>query len=121
MSLLTGLHSFGRVPLVPATAVAFAVAVVVNYSLNHVWAFDVDGLSWRRFARYGVLVAVNLGLTLALVAGLTDAGVYYLVAKGIAVVLGAVINFTGYRYWVFSETRRRPLSQVSTEAASAVA
>jgi putative flippase GtrA len=109
------------VVLVLATAVSFAASVVVNYSLNHVWSFDAGRLSWRRLSRYGVLVAVNLALTLALVGGLTELGVFYLVAKGIAVVLGAVINFTGYRYWVFSETRRRPLSQVSTETASAAA
>jgi putative flippase GtrA len=48
-----------------------------------------------------VLVAINLGLTLGIVTGLSSLGVYYLIAKVIAVVIGAGINFTGYRKWVF--------------------
>lgn len=101
VSLLALLHSALTVALVPATLIAFAASLVVNYSLNHVWAFDVNGLVWTRLSRYAVLVVINLGLTLGIVTGLTSIGVYYLIAKAIAVLLGAAINFTGYRLWVF--------------------
>jgi putative flippase GtrA len=102
LSLLTVLHSVAHVALIAATSISFGAALVVNYSLNHVWAFDAAGLSWHRFSRYGVLVVINFGLTLALVSGLTRVGVYYLVAKALAVGIGAAINFTGYRSWVFN-------------------
>jgi putative flippase GtrA len=98
---LTVFHSVLNLGLLLATIIAFAIALVLNYSLNHVWAFDADGLSWHRIFRYGVLVAVNFGLTLSIVTGLSSLGLYYLVAKAIAVVIAAVINFTGYRLWVF--------------------
>jgi putative flippase GtrA len=101
VSLLVLLHSVVGVELVASTSVSFAASLVVNYSLNHVWVFDVAGVSWQRFFRYGVLVLINFALTLALVTGLTSLGLYYLVAKALAVAVGAVINFTGYRFWVF--------------------
>jgi putative flippase GtrA len=101
VGLLTLLHSVANVELVLATTISFGCALVVNYSLNHVWAFDADGMSWHRLARYAVLVLINYGITVALVTGLTRAGVYYLVAKAIAVAIAACINFTGYRTWVF--------------------
>jgi putative flippase GtrA len=101
LSLLALLRSVAGVALVTATSLSFAASLLVNYSLNHLWAFDVDGVSWRRLSRYGVLVLINFGLTLALVTGLTSLGVYYLLAKALAVLVGATINFTGYRTWVF--------------------
>ncbi len=101
LSLLTVLHSVLGVGLVASTSLSFAASLLVNYSLNHVWAFDAGAVSWRRFFRYGVLVLINFGLTLVLVTGLTSLGVYYLVAKALAVGVGAVINFSGYRSWVF--------------------
>jgi putative flippase GtrA len=101
ISLLALLHSAAGVALVPATLIAYTVSLVFNYSLNHVWAFGADGLVWTRLARYAVLVAINLGLTLAIITGLTSLEVYYLLAKVIAVAVGASINFVGYRKWVF--------------------
>lgn len=98
---LTILHSGFGVTLVLATTIAFAVALCVNYTLNHVWAFDVDGFVGRRMARYAVLVAVNYGITIAIVTGLTALGVFYLLAKAVSVAVAAAVNFTGYRLWVF--------------------
>jgi putative flippase GtrA len=101
ISLLALLHSAAGVALIPATLLAYGVSLVFNYSLNHVWAFGADGLVWTRLSRYAVLVAINLGLTIGMVVGLTALGLYYLLAKVIAVGTGAIINFTGYRKWVF--------------------
>jgi putative flippase GtrA len=101
VGLLSLLHSVAHVELILATTLSFAAALLVNYSLNHVWAFDAGGLSWHRLYRYAVLVVINYGITVGLVAGLTSVGAYYLVAKAIAVAIAACINFTGYRLWVF--------------------
>jgi putative flippase GtrA len=101
VGLLSLLHSVAQVELILATTLSFAAALIVNYSLNHVWAFDADGLSWHRIYRYAVLVVTNYGITVGVVAGLTSVGAYYLVAKAVAVAIGACINFTGYRLWVF--------------------
>jgi putative flippase GtrA len=98
---LTILRSGLGVPLLLATTVAFVVALCVNYTLNHVWAFDVDGFVGRRMARYAVLVAINYTVTIAMVTGLTALGVFYLLAKAVSVAVTAAVNFTGYRLWVF--------------------
>jgi putative flippase GtrA len=101
---LFALRSGANLPLLLATTIAFALALTVNYSLNHVWAFDASGLSWRRIGRYSVLVAINYGLTLGIVASFDAAGASYLVGKAVAVAIGATINFTGYRFWVFNDS-----------------
>jgi putative flippase GtrA len=98
---LTLLHSALHVALLLATTIAFAIALCLNYTLNHVWAFDADGFLGRRMVRYAVLVTINYAVTIALVSGLTAVGVFYLIAKGISVALTAIVNFTGYRLWVF--------------------
>jgi putative flippase GtrA len=47
-------------------------------------------------------VAFNFLSTLGIVVGLTAAGLYYLLAKLIAVALNAGINFLAARHWVFA-------------------
>jgi putative flippase GtrA len=101
LALLASLHSLLGVRLLLATTLAYGLSLIVNYSLNHAWAFDADGDHGRRVGRYAVLVGINYALTIAMVAGLTHAGVYYLVSKVIAVAVGSVVNFFGYRFWVF--------------------
>lgn len=100
--LLFVLHGAVGVPVLPAAATAYGMSLVVNYSLNHAWVFEAPGGGHgRRVARYLMLMAVTYSLTLALVTGLTAAGLYYLLAKAVSVGVVAVVNFTGYRLWVF--------------------
>jgi putative flippase GtrA len=102
LGLLAVLHSALGVQLLVATTIAYGLSLIVNYSLNHSWAFSAEGNHAQRVRRYLVLVAINYGLTIGMVAGLTNAGLYYLLAKVVAVLVGAAINFFGYRRWVFA-------------------
>jgi putative flippase GtrA len=95
------LHSVLGVPLLAATGVGYGVSLVINYSLNHSWVFDAEGQHHRRVVRYLTLVGFNVASTFAFVGGLTAAGLYYLLAKVVAVAVNAVVNFTGFRFWVF--------------------
>jgi putative flippase GtrA len=101
VTALAILHSAMGVDLLGATTVAFAVALVLNFTLNHRWAFGADGLVGRRMLRYAVIVAFNYAITVSVIAGLTSVGVFYLVAKAVSVGVTAIVNFTGYRLWVF--------------------
>ncbi|MEU8257327.1 GtrA family protein [Micromonospora inaquosa] len=89
-----------------ATVLAFAVAFVVNFGLNRAWSFgssgDVGGQAWR----YLLLVLVNLALTVALVQGLTWAGLPYLVAKVLTTGGLAVLNLFVSRKWIFTDGQR---------------
>ncbi len=96
------LHEVVGLPLAAATTVAFAVTLVVNFSLNMGFVFGVRGRLAGRVARYGVLVVVNYVLTLLLVLGISFAGVHYVVAKLFAVACCALVNFVAYRRWVFA-------------------
>jgi putative flippase GtrA len=95
------LHSVLGVDLLVATGIGYLVSLAVNYSLNHRWVFGAHGEHRRRIVRYVALVVVNVGTTYAAVAGLTAVGVYYLLAKLVAIAVNAVVNFTSFRYWVF--------------------
>jgi putative flippase GtrA len=84
-----------------SVAIDVGSLTLLHSVLNHVWAFDADGLLGRRVLRYAVLVAINFSLTIAIVSGLSALGVFYLLAKAVSVSITAVVNFTGYRLWVF--------------------
>lgn len=99
--VLTTLKSGFHVPLLLATGIGYAISLVVNYSLNHTWVFEADGDHGRRVVRYVSLVAFNVISTFAFVGGLTSIGLFYLFAKAVAIAVNAVVNFTGFRYWVF--------------------
>jgi putative flippase GtrA len=102
VGVLTLLHSVAGVGLVASTVLAYAGGLVVNYTLNRSWTFRSSDDHSRTLARYAVLVAFNFLSTLGIVVGLTAAGLYYLLAKLIAVALNAGINFLAARHWVFA-------------------
>lgn len=88
-------------PLWLAATVSFAAALGVNFALNMRWVFGVEGRLGGRITRYAVLVVVNYLLTLLLVLGLTEMGLYYVFAKWAAIAVAAVVNYVAYHRWVF--------------------
>jgi putative flippase GtrA len=101
IALLYVLHSVLHLALAAAVITAYAPSLVVNYSLNHAWVFEAEGDLHRRLVRYLILLGINIGSTLLIVDGLDRLGVYYLLAKVLAVGVNAMLNFTAYRLWVF--------------------
>jgi putative flippase GtrA len=97
-------HGTLGVPLAYATAAAFGLAFVVNFTLSRQWAFvsGRDGRAHHQAIRFLILVLINLVTTLAIVTGLAALGLNYLLAKLIATALNAVGNFVAYRRWVFA-------------------
>ena len=101
--LLAGLHGVAGVPLLVATTLAFWTSLAVNFALNRGWVFPGASGSVRgQAARYLFLVGLNYLATLALVGGFTAAGVPYLLAKVVALVMIACWNFVLYRRWIFA-------------------
>jgi putative flippase GtrA len=103
ITMLKVLHGVLDVNLVLATAIAFACAFAVNFTLSRQWAF-VSGqgdAAHRQMVRFIALVGVNLVTTVAIVAGLSAIGLNYLIAKVVATALNATGNYLAYRYWVF--------------------
>lgn len=102
--VLALLHQKVGLPLALAVSIAYFSSLVVNYTLNHNWVFEAEGNHHQRLLRYGCLVVVNYATTVTIVTGLSHF-MYYLLAKGVAVAVNAVINFTGFRLWVFAPNR----------------
>lgn len=96
------LHGVLGIWLPVATALAYAVAFVVNFGLNRTWAFGADGAIGRQLWRYLALVAANLVITVLLVQGLVWAGLGYLVAKVLTALGLAVVNYLVSRRWIFT-------------------
>lgn len=97
-------HGTLDVALAPATAIAFSIAFLVNFTAARLWAFSATargGDTRRQLRRYLVLVGLNLISTLAIVVGLSAGGMNYLWAKVVAASVNAIANFFAYRYWVF--------------------
>lgn len=71
--------------------------------LHRTWTFAAeDGRTSSQLTRYSILVAVNYGLTLALVSGLHHLAVPLMIAKALTVGALTVSNFVLYRAWVFA-------------------
>jgi putative flippase GtrA len=102
VGVLALLHSAAGAPLAVATLCAYALGVIINYSLNRNWTFKSERDHRRTLIRYSVLLAINVGITEGIVVGFTHLGLYYLISKLIAVALIATINFFVGRHRVFA-------------------
>lgn len=97
------IDGFGAPPA-PASGLAYALAVVLNYELSRRFTFFGRRRSWRSFLRFALVSVLGLGLNVMTFAlALTLGAPHYLIAQMIAtgVVLG--VNFTLYRVWAFRE------------------
>jgi putative flippase GtrA len=103
------LHGVAGVPLAAATTVAYAASFAVNFGLNRSVVFPGGARMGPQLVRYVILVIANYLATMVMVLGLSGAGLNYLAAKTVTVVVLAIANYFLYRHWVFA-TRRTPLA-----------
>jgi putative flippase GtrA len=103
VGVLILLHGVLGISLAVATSLSFAATLMVNFGLNRVFAFQKTGLMGSSLVKYLVLVLINYGTTLLIVTGLTAAGLSYVVAKTLATIFNAVMNYEAYRRWVFKK------------------
>jgi putative flippase GtrA len=104
VGLLVLLRTVAGWPLPVATSVAFAVTFVLNFGLNRA-AFRAQGMVGPELLRYAVLVAVSWLVTVGVTSGLAAMGTPYVVAKVAATMVIAVLNYAGYRWFVFRARR----------------
>lgn len=101
--LLWLLHGVLGVWLPVATFAGVSTAFVVNFLLNRWWVFGSASPAGGQLVRYLMLAAVNWGLTVLGVSTLAAAGTNYLVARLSVLAVLTVLNFIGYRTWVFRD------------------
>lgn len=101
---LVALRTLTPLPLAVDTAVAFAVASLLNFVLCRQWVFPDPSRTDQPhadLARYALLVAAGLVLTTLTVPLLAAAGLDYRIAKLVASLLVALLNFVVMPRWVF--------------------
>lgn len=84
-----------------ATAIAYSVALVFNYSAQRKFTFRASHSTGAMF-RYGVVVCVNLLLTVALVSASTIYFGSVMIGKIIALIIVAGVGFLASRFWIFA-------------------
>jgi putative flippase GtrA len=85
-----------------ATATAFIGSTAVNFLGHRSWSGrEARAGVPQHVGRYLVLLLLNLILTTGTVTALAEAGVHYLGAKLVAIVLTSVVSFVSYPRWVF--------------------
>ena len=102
VAALVAFRDVVALPLWLATVLALSVTLAVNFLLNALWVFGARGMWATRAGRYGVMVGVNYVLTTVIVVGLAFFGLWYVAAKVVSLAICAVVNFLGFRFWVFA-------------------
>lgn len=111
LTTLFFLVQFGHMHYLPASILAFAISVVVSFTMQKFWTFQDTPLHdvHTQFARYLAIVLMNLLLNTSLVYLLVEkAGVWYLIAQGLASVVVAIAGYFGYRHFVFRDRTSPP-------------
>ena len=99
--LLLTLHDGVGWPRLVAASIAFWTALLLNFTLNRIWAFRGHEDVKVSLARYLTVVGFNyLGSLVILEVG-TRLGAALIVAKALATGLTVLWNFLAYRFWVF--------------------
>jgi dolichol-phosphate mannosyltransferase len=105
-SILIFLKEFLGFNLYVANGISFSCAVLNNYTWNSLWTFgDQAKHHAQQLAQFAVVSIIGLALSQGFLYAFHDIlGLWYIMAKGLAIVCVLFWNFLANRYWTF---RRR--------------
>ncbi|MEF2527550.1 MULTISPECIES: GtrA family protein [Streptomyces] len=101
MGVLFLLHGLLHLPLAPSTFTAVLAGFVTNFLMNRIWAFGSSSAVGKQSLRYITMAVGNWVGTVLLVGGLVKLGLFYLLARALVLVVLSVVNYLGYKHWVF--------------------
>ncbi|MCD9023963.1 GtrA family protein [Cohnella silvisoli] len=85
-----------------AQTISYAAGLINSYLLNRYWTFQVNGQrSLTEMLRFILINALAFGAATAVLLGLEKLGLESAWAKIASVVCSLVVNYLGYRLWVF--------------------
>ncbi len=105
MGTLYLLHGVSHFQLALSTFVAVLAGFVTNFLLNRLWAFESTSPIGGQTVRYLIMASGNWVGTVVLVGGLVKLGTNYLIARAVVLAVLSVVNFLGYKHWVFKTDR----------------
>ena len=102
-SLLTGLLAVNSSI---SHVISYIAGILNSFIWNRQWAFRNTALRGSKpsgqFVRFAAVNLVTLGITLLLLnVLLSSLGINKYISKGLVIAVSMVINFLGYRLWVF--------------------
>ena len=114
------LRSSTAMPLGIDTALAYALAAVVNFVLSRQWVFEQASTGARprtALVRYIIVVVIGLLVTAALVPALQAAGIDYRIGKILVSGVVGIANYFVFPMWVFKgAAAEAPSATTSAEA-----
>lgn len=85
-----------------AQTISYGTAIANSYLLNRVWTFQVKK---RRqigdIVRFIVVNVLSFAAATTVLLGLEQAGLEAAIAKAFSVGVSLVVNYAGYKFWVF--------------------
>ena len=106
--LLAVLRATTRLPLPVEVSLAYVTAFSLNFVLNRTVNFRSHAPVGTQALRYGVVIAGDYLLTLAVTVALSAVGLDFRLARLIAAMLVAIFTYTAARWWVFRDRRPDP-------------
>jgi len=100
-TILISLKEGAGVAPVAATTAGYTIGALVSYTLNRAFTFAARPAFGWGLVKYALVIGLGAGVNAAIVALLTHAGMYYLLAQMIATALVLIWNFAAARWVVF--------------------
>lgn len=101
LGVIFALHGWAGLGVVPSNVVGYLLGWILSYGLNRNWTFAHRGDMRRSFPAFIALVLGAFLVNIALVSGLTSAGLTFLVAQLAGAFCYSLIVFIGSRHVVF--------------------
>jgi putative flippase GtrA len=97
------IDGFGWWPTL-SSAIAYSIAVSLNYELSRRFTFFGRPRSWREYGRFVAGSLLGLSVNTALFELGMRAGLpHYLIAQTVATAAAMGVNFFVYRHWTFRD------------------
>jgi len=113
------LNSLFGVNYIISQIVSYSSGTVNSYIFNKFWTFNdskTNKKTTKEIVQFIVVNATSLGVSLiGLSLLMKDSSINSFFAKIIAMVLAQVVNFLGYRFWVFDGTIKLKLTLKNTD------
>lgn len=96
------------IPVIPATALSFLLAVTNNFIFNKIWTFKNKSRNYRKlYIKFLIVSTIGLGLTLTSMHVMVNIiGIWYMFAKAMTSLIVLTWNFLANKMWTFRLTQK---------------